>query len=401
MKREQYLKLRNEKLTKAQELLDAGKFEELKAIKVEIEKFDNDFENIAKEQANLAALEGKVANIDISNQSVDVPSAKVVSEIKKQENISYETVFAKAALLQPLNNEEIAIYNKYNPENVYVHNTTNTEIMIPKTVMAGIENTMKELHPILNDVQPTHIKGIVKYVKHTKVKDGDADYYTEDTEVKDEENEFAELTLGAKELAKSVTVTWKLQAMAVDEFIPYIQRELGERMGNAKARAFVNGAGDAKYPQGVVTAIKAESGTPQKVEFASATGLTYKDITNAMSKVKSAYKSGAKIYANNTTVWNVLANIMDKMERPLFIPDVTAGGVGRILGVPVFEEDAMKDNEILIGNMASGYKENVQEGMKLVTDQHAKARTTDFVGYESHDGGVYDTKAFAYIVKGV
>ena len=51
--------------------------------------------------------------------------------------------------------------------------------------------------------------------------------------------------------------------------------------------------------------------------------------------------------------------------------------------------------------MASGYKENVQEGMKLVTDQHAKQRTTDFVGYEVHDGGVYDTKAFAYIVKGV
>ena len=79
MKREQYLKLRNEKLTKAQELLDAGKFEELKAIKVEIEKFDNDFENIAKEQANLAALEGKVANIDISNQSVDIPSAQDLS----------------------------------------------------------------------------------------------------------------------------------------------------------------------------------------------------------------------------------------------------------------------------------------------------------------------------------
>ena len=300
-----------------------------------------------------------------------------------------------------MTNEEIVIYNKYNPENVYVHNTTNTEIMIPKTVVAGIENTMKELHPILNDVQSTHIKGIVKYTKHTKVKDADADYYSEDTEVKDEENEFAELTLGGKELAKSVTVTWKLQAMAVDEFIPYIQREIGERMGNAKARAFVNGAGDAKYPQGVVTAIKAESGTPQKVEFAAATGLTYKDVTNAMSKIKSAYKSGAKIYANNTTVWNVLANIVDKMDRPLFIPDVTVGGVGRILGIPVFEEDAMKDNEILIGNMASGYKENVQEGMKLVTDQHAKQRTTDFVGYEVHDGGVYDTKAFAYIVKGV
>ena len=303
-------------------------------------------------------------------------------------------------MLRPLNKEEIEIYNKYNPQNVYTHNTTNTEIVIPKTVIAGIENTMKELHPILNDVIPTHIKGIVKYVKHTGITDGDADYYDENTETKDEQNTFGELSLGAKELSKSVTVTWKLQSMAIDEFIPYIQRELGERMGYAKAKAFVNGAGDTKYPQGVITAIKAESSTPQKVEYKS-TGLTYKDITNAMAKIKSSYKNGAKIYANNTTVWNILANVMDKQDRPLFIPDVTTGVVGRIFGLPVYEEDALKDNEILIANMGAGYKENVQDVMKLVTEQHAKKRTTDFVGYEVHDGGVYDTKAFAYLVKGV
>ena len=51
--------------------------------------------------------------------------------------------------------------------------------------------------------------------------------------------------------------------------------------------------------------------------------------------------------------------------------------------------------------MAAGYKENISEDMKLVTENHAKARTTDFVGYEVHDGGVIDEKAFAYLVKGV
>lgn len=92
---------------------------------------------------------------------------------------------------------------------------------------------------------------------------------------------------------------------------------------------------------------------------------------------------------------------MDGQQRPLFIPDVTVGGVGRIFGIPVMEEDAMGDGEILIGNMAAGYKENVSESMKLVTEQHAKQRTTDFVGYEVHDAGVIDEKAFAYLVKGV
>ena len=92
---------------------------------------------------------------------------------------------------------------------------------------------------------------------------------------------------------------------------------------------------------------------------------------------------------------------MDEKGHPLFIPDVSAGGVGRIFGIIVKEEDAMGDGEILIGNMAAGYKENISEDMKLVTENHAKARTTDFVGYEVHDGGVIDEKAFAYLVKGV
>ena len=171
-------------------------------------------------------------------------------------------------------------------------------------------------------------------------------------------------------------------------------------MGAAKARAFVRGKDIKIYPQGVITAIEAETNTPQKVAY-KADGLTYKDITAAMAKIKSGYTSGAKVYANNMTIWGTLANVMDEQGRPLFIPDVSAGGVGRIFGIIVKEEDAMNDGEILIGNMAAGYKENVSEAMKLVTEQHAKPRKTDFVGYEVHDGGVIDEKAFAYMVKGV
>lgn len=401
MNREKYLEMRAAMLDEAQKLINAGKIEEAATKRAEIEKLDADFEEASKEQANLDALnnEGEAVT-DMKNLSVEEGGLKAVEKLEKNNVVNYEDVFAKVALQRDLNEDEINLFNEMNPENVYTHNTTNTEIVIPETVIGGIIDTMKELHPILADVVPTRIKGTVKYVKRTGIPAGDADYYDEATPTADEENKFGELTLNGKELSKAVTVTWKLQAMAVADFIPFITRELGERMGVAKAKAFVKGKGDAKYPQGVVTAIEAEESTPQKVSY-KADGLTYKDITAAMAKIKSGYVSGAKIYANNATVWGTLANLMDGQGRPLFIPDVTTGGVGRIFGIPVMEEDAMGDGEILIGNMAAGYKENISEDMKLVTENHAKARTTDFVGYEVHDAGVIDEKAFAYLVKGV
>ena len=401
MNKEKYLKMRAAMLDEAQNLINEGKIEEAATKRKEIEKLDVDFEEASKEQANLDALNKENEKVaDMKNLSVEEGGLKAVDKTEKNNAINYEDVFAKVALQRDLNEDEVNLFNQMSPENVYTHNTTNTEIVIPETVIGGIIDTMKELHPILADVVPTRIKGTVKYVKRTGIPAGDADYYDEATPTADEENKFGELTLNGKELSKAVTVTWKLQAMAVADFIPFITRELGERMGVAKAKAFVKGKGDAKYPQGVVTAIEAEESTPQKVSY-KADGLTYKDITAAMAKIKSGYVSGAKIYANNATVWGTLANLMDGQGRPLFIPDVTTGGVGRIFGIPVMEEDAMGDGEILIGNMAAGYKENISEDMKLVTENHAKARTTDFVGYEVHDGGVIDEKAFAYLVKGV
>lgn len=401
MNKEKYLETRAAMLEEAQNLINSGKIEEAAAKRAEIEKLDADFEEASKEQANLDALNKEDEKVvDMKNLSVSEGGLKEVEKLENRNKVNYEEVFAKVALQRDLSDEEINLYNQMNPENVYTHDTTNTEIVIPETVVGGIIDEMKELHPILADVNTTNIKGQVKYVKRTAIPAGDADYYDEATVTADEENKFGELILNGKELAKAVTVSWKLQAMATSDFIPFIQRELAERMSAAKARAFVRGKDTKKYPQGVITAIEAEESTPQKVAY-KADGLTYKDITAAMAKIKSGYMSGSKIYANNATIWNTLANILDGQNRPLFAPDVTAGGVGRIFGLPVVEEDAMNDGEILIGNMSAGYKENVSEPMKLVTDQHAKPRKTDFVGYEVHDGGVFDEKAFAYMVKGV
>ena len=214
----------------------------------------------------------------------------------------------------------------------------------------------------------------------------------------DEKNDFGEVVLSGHDLSKSVTVSWKLQSMAVEAFIPFLQQELGERIGAAKAAAIVKGTG-TNQPKGILTVLKAQSGKPQVVSYAAS--ITYKEITTAVAKIASTFIGGAKVYANNSTLWNELANIMDKDGRPIFVPDPVSGGVGRLFGKLVEVEDALADGEVLIGNCKKGYVMNIQEPMKLVTEQHAKARTTDFVGYEVNDGNVLAEKAFAFIGKNV
>ena len=165
MNREKYLKMRNSLMAEAQSLLNEGKIEEMKAKKAEIEKLDADFEVASKEQANLAALEGKIAAYDPENISASPANAKTVDMTEKiEEKISYENVFAKVALKRQLNNQEIEVFNRYNPQNAYTHNTTNTEIMIPETVIAGIMKEAQELHPILAEVRKMAIKGNVRFI---------------------------------------------------------------------------------------------------------------------------------------------------------------------------------------------------------------------------------------------
>jgi len=125
--------------------------------------------------------------------------------------------------------------------------------------------------------------------------------------------------------------------------------------------------------------------------------LTYATITDAVARLHSSYLAGAAIYANNATVWGKLANIMDGTNRPMFVPDVNSGGVGRIFGLVVKPDAAISEGSILIGNAGQGLVFNVNEPLSITTEEHAKARTTDYVAYAVVDGGVLDTKAFALI----
>lgn len=414
MNKEQYLAQRKALLDEAEALIGEGKTDEANAKMTEVETLDNKWEEVKLASANMNALKDKTVATNLENESV-VADGKVIESMGNvviDEKKQYENAWAKVMQGKKLENDEQTVFDKVNTEfsNTYTHDTGNTAILIPETVTAGIWKRATESYPLLADAKKFNVKGTLTIKKHTGITAGDAAFYDEATAIADEQNAFGEISLTGCELAKAITVTWKLRTMAIEEFIPFIINELGERVGVALGTSIAVGRGKPgendifkAEPQGVETALLAESNTPQVVTYNPAAStpdpLAYEDFTTAISKIHSSYLAGASIYANNKTIWTQLANLKDTSGKALFIPDLTAGGVGRMFGLVVKADAGVTDDSVIIGNPNQGYVVNTSEPMSVATEEHVKARTVDYAAYTIVDGAVLDTKAFALIKK--
>lgn len=408
MKKNQYLEQRETLMNEAESLIGENKFEESESKMDEITELDNRWEKAKVAAANLNALKGNDEAIKLENKSVNIEGGKVLDNIQESVNVLsdekvYENAWSKQMMGKSLDDAEKVIFNKVNKEfnNAYTHDTGNTAVLIPETVAAGIWSRAEEMYPLYADAKKFSVRGKLSIKKHVSIDAGDAAWYTESTVTADEQNTFGELNLDGNELAKAVTVSWKLKAMAMSEFIPYIVNELGERVGVALGVAAARGTG-TNQPRGVETALLAQAGTPQVVTYdpdhaTVPVPLTYAKLTTAISKIHSSYLNDSAIYANNATIWNQLANLMDGNGRPLFVPDVTGGGVGRMFGLVVKPDAGISAGNIIIGNAAKGLVFNINEPMSVATEDHVKARTTDYAAYTIVDGDVLDEQAFALI----
>lgn len=400
MNLEQYKAQRSNLIKNAEKLIEDGKVEESEAKMNEIKDLDDKWDKIKTNSANLNALKEN-NNIEDFSKKTENPVGELkvenmVNEVKVDDKELYKNAWTKNMMGKKMTEDETTVFNDVNQKfnNEFTHTTSNTGVLIPEEVASGIFKRAEEGYALYADAKKFNVRGKLSIKKHERIVSGDAKWYQEGTDTEDEENEFGELNLDGHELSKSVTVSWKMRSMAVEDFIPFIIDELGERVGVALGAAANTGNGTSE-PEGVITALEAETDTPQVITYD--TDLTYDDLANAIAKVHSSYLNGAAIYASNNTIWTKLATMKDQSGRPLFIPDVTAGGVGRIFGMIVKPDGGTTKDNIVIGNAPTGLVFNTNEPFSVVTEDHAKARKTDYVAYGIEDGGVLDTQAFVLL----
>lgn len=401
-----YAEQRQKLMDEARAALNSGDLALAKEKREAIEALDAEKEKHDKEVANLNALLAMEvrAPLNLEEKSAEpkggVPGEKTGGAPRDEETL-YRNAFARTLMNQPLNSEEAAVFARVN-SGVEVHGALQTAathtVVIPNTLVQQIWKEMGEAHPILRAVPRTYVKGKITYPRE---KDGgdNATWYDESTDVTSGSFTLDSIELDGYELAKSILISWKLEKMSIDAFLTYIANLIAEKMGNALAAAIVSGTGSSQ-PQGIVTALEAESSTPQVLTWTASTDeVDYAKLTEFMGLIRSGYASGAAIYAKNSFIWNVLANLLDETGRPYFITDVISGGVGRLFGHIVYEEDAIPDDAMLMVNVQRGYKMNVQEEISLLRDEYMTKRQTEFMGYAILDGKPITTKAFVYLKK--
>ena len=400
MRYEEYLEKRNALTEELNGMLDASE-EDFGAKKAEIDALDTAWDQTAQRMADLRVLSDNQRVLNIQDvKGVDVQNGVVTAQMTFAPNVDtksdcYVDAWAKTLMGQELTADERASMQKVNS----ALTTLTTGVVIPETVAQGIWDGIAKEYPLWADVTKTYVKG--NYTVPLSTASSDAAWYDEATNTADGSETLAALELVGCELSRAITVSWKLREMAIADFIPFIQRKLIAKMGAALGYGVAAGKGKPgametfkPEPKGIITALKAESQTPQVVEY-TAGALTYADLVTARSKVEAT--QGIAIYASGATIWSELANLVDLDGRPIMIADPTATGVMRVFGMPVKEDASIPAGDILISAAATGYIANVNKDISILTEEHVKARTVDYCAYAIVDGGVTSTKCHALL----
>ncbi|WLR53557.1 phage major capsid protein [Mesobacillus subterraneus] len=389
-------------------LLEGDQEVDVKAIEEELRQLQEEESKIIEKRKLAEGIQmGQVETREIPKPTETRSDKVEIRSMKWQEAYEtdeYRSAWVKTMMGATLSAEERDAMDHVNDEyRAFTHNTENTQILIPKTVAAGIWKRAEEEYPLWADVRKFNVKGNLSMIK-SSTNSVNAQWYDEEDVVDTDQLGFGQLDLTGCELAKAVQVTWKLKKMALAEFEAYIIREIGDRMGISLSTAVYVGKGKPgggdtfkPEPRGIKTVLKAEANTPQIKAYAEADGVAFNNLTGLMAALHSSYVNGATIYANNTTIWNTLANVVDGQGRPMFIADVQAGGVGRILGRSIKPDAAIPDGEILVGNVNAGYVANINEDITMYREDHVRERLTDYMGYAIVDGDVLDSKAFVIL----
>jgi HK97 family phage major capsid protein len=336
MTKEEYLAARAELINSAKELVSAGKLEEAKSKKNEVEELDRNFENEANALANIEALNGAPA-VPIELQNCTAQGAEGENMEDKKYNVS--SVEYKNAWLKNM----AVVADQYklgklteDEQNAYTMTTANSGALVPTEIQDRIIELVESMAPMYDDATKSSLEKGFGVPRHKAINAGDAAATNEGVANSDEEDEFDLLSLDGVELKKHINISSKMSFTSIDAFEDWVVKHLADRIAVAKETRIRAQLDDTTYGIAAANVL---------------TNQTYEDATirSIFAKIKGM---GAKaIYANNATIWNGLFGIKDGQDNNLFIPDATGDPVvqGRIYGALVKQDENIADNVAYIG----------------------------------------------------
>jgi HK97 family phage major capsid protein len=307
------------------------------------------------------------------------------NEILRTENskVNVRTAFAKYILLNSTGRRDIQMSNEELRALGVSHTTTsdtfveateqadgvnNGGIFIPQEVMLDILREEELESPIYRDIRTTAIKGKIKFPY--RISKTGAKKKAELTQTDNENVQWGILSGSTGNYTDSIVLTFEEEAMAIEEFTPYLISLIGESMRELLINDYIYGDGNSDSVKGLTyQAIDAK--------YASADKADYRKIIEAgIKKLPVKKRAGAKIYLASD-IYDGMTFEKDDLGHYI-LPVLNGGGLTKMSSFPVEMDENLNDGDFIIGNIGKWYKANINKRMELGLDVSNQKRTKTY-----------------------
>lgn len=254
--------------------------------------------------------------------------------------------------------------------------TTNTTAPLPTVMQNRIIDLIGEAHPIVADVYRMDSSSSIT-IPVAKSIAADAGKTAEGADANELEIVFEDINLSGDDFTANVKMSYKMANMAIPAFENYLVAQIAERLG-------------AKLAADIVANIKSGIATDNKI----ASGVSYANICAGFGELKRV--GSVVVYGTRKGVYNKLVGMVDSNKRPIFQQPITASAAGVLLGATIKFEDAIGDNELLIGDPKK-YLQNVVAPVIIESAKDLDKHQYTYSGYTCQEGVLTDDKAFALV----
>ena len=348
--------------------IDAASGEELTALEAEVASLTAERQQILDEVQTRQQLRANIA--------AGIETGEIIE--KQEEPIMENRTFTPAseeyrsAFIKNLRGEEMNEVEK----RAFTFLTTNTTAPLPTVMQNRIIDLIGEAHPIVADVYTMQSNTAIT-IPVAKTVAADAGKTAEGADSNELELTFTNIDLSGDDYTANVTLSYKMQNMAIPAFEDYLIAQISARLGS-------------KLAADIVAGIKAGMAAANKID----SGVTYANICAGFGELKRV--GTVVVYGTRKGVYNKLVGMVDSNKRPIFQQPITAAAAGVLLGCTIKFEDALGDDELLIGD-PSKYIQNVVNPVVVESAKDLKNHTVVYSGYTCQEGVLTDDKAFALV----
>lgn len=358
----------NERLAAIDGELEAATGEALTALETEVAELTAERQQIMDEVQTRQQLRSNIAAGNVTGEIIETQEEPTMEE--RTFNLQSEEY--RSAFLRHLRNEDMSDVER----RAFTFLTTNTTAPLPTVMQNRIIDLIGEAHPIVADVYTMNSHAAIS-IPVAKSVDADAGKTAEEGESNELQITFDDVSLSGEDYTADVKMSYKMRNMAIPAFEDFLVTKIAERLG-------------AKIAADIVANIKAGIAEANKI----ATGVTYANLCAGFGELKRV--GSVIVYGTRKGVYNKLVGMVDGNKRPIFQQPITASAAGAILGATIKFDDAIADDELLIGDPKK-YLQNVVAPVIIETDKVQGKPQLAYCGYTCQQGTLTDDKAFALV----